>query len=301
MRCFCVIFCLCAMALPISAFGDEPDGLKVSVLCDDAVASDEFLKEHGVSILIALPNGNRWLFDTGTTNVFIENAKILGESLDHLTGIMISHGHDDHTGGLAFYPLLKGEPPIYGHPEIWIKQYEIKKGEPLRVCGFPYLARRNAAPRFKPINHVTRLDENMYFFTDIPREPGSYCPTHGKFYNEDGTGPWTGNDDATVAIDTPKGIVVIFGCAHAGYTNILKAVQREFPDRKILSVIGGLHLKGANDQVLEEAVALTDSIKAEGFTFYGGHCTGKNAVASFKAKFGEDAVKPMGSGRSLTF
>ena len=39
--------------------------------------SENFMKEHGVSILIKLPNGHRWLFDAGTTDVFMENAKIM--------------------------------------------------------------------------------------------------------------------------------------------------------------------------------------------------------------------------------
>ena len=71
---------------------------------------------------------------------------------------MISHGHDDHGGGLAFYPRLGGEPPVYGHPLIWVKQYQIKKGKQLRICHIPYLARKNAGPHFKPLHDVTKLD-----------------------------------------------------------------------------------------------------------------------------------------------
>lgn len=79
----------------------------LSVLADDTVSSEEFVCEHALSILIRLPNGKRWLFDTGTTDVYLENAKRMGESLDDLSGIVISHGHEDHTGGLMFYPRLK--------------------------------------------------------------------------------------------------------------------------------------------------------------------------------------------------
>ncbi|MBN2429532.1 MAG: MBL fold metallo-hydrolase [Deltaproteobacteria bacterium] len=282
-------------------FAGNPQKLELSILCDDAAVSENFMKEHGVSILIKLPNGHRWLFDAGTTDVFMENAKIMGERLDNLEGIMISHGHDDHGGGLAFYPRLGGEPPVYGHPLIWVKQYQIKKGKQLRICHIPYLARKNAGPHFKPLHDVTKLDENMYFFTDVKQEPGSYCPTYGKFYNEDGVGPWEGTDDATVAVDTPEGVVAIFGCGHAGYINILKAIKQKFPDKKILSVVGGLHLKAADEKILEKAAKFTDSVKAKKFTFYGGHCTGKNAIEYFKAKYGEDVVRPYASGTVIKF
>ena len=222
-------------------------------------------------------------------------------SLDGLTGIAITHGHDDHTGGLAFYPRLKGAPPVYGHPYIWAKEYEITKDKPLRVCGMPYLARRYANPVFKPVNNVVKLDEDMYFITDIPREPGSYAPIKGKFFNEDGTGPCPILDDATLVVRTPRGLVAIFGCGHAGYINILKAIRKEFPNEKLLSVVGGLHLKGANDKVMAEAIAYSDSFEADGFTFYGGHCTGGNAIKAFKEKYGDTVVKPLGSGRVIEF
>ena len=93
----------------------------------------------------------------------------------------------------------------------------------------------------------------------------------------------------------------MFGCAHAGYVNILKAIRSAFPGERLLSVVGGLHLGSASDQVLAEAVAFTDAFKAEGFTFYGGHCTGGKTIAYFKETFGDDAVKPLGAGRVIRY
>jgi 7,8-dihydropterin-6-yl-methyl-4-(beta-D-ribofuranosyl)aminobenzene 5'-phosphate synthase len=275
--------------------------LKLSVLCDDTVASAEYLTEHGVSMLLELPNGHRWLLDTGTTDIFLMNAQRMGESLDGLKGIVISHGHDDHTGGLTFYPRLKGSPPVYGHPYIWIKQYDVTKGEPVRILGMPYLSRRFADPAFRPVNHTTPLDDDLYFFTDIPREPGSYAPIQGKYFNEDGTGPCPILDDGTLVARMPGGLVVLFGCAHAGYINILTAIRKAFPHDRLLSVVGGLHLGTASDEVMANAVAYTDSFKAEGFTFYGGHCTGGKTIERFRSAFGDGAVKSLGSGRVIAF
>ena len=48
--------------------------MKLTILCDDTVASDRCLAEHGVSILVERPNGHRWLLDTGTTDIFLRNA-----------------------------------------------------------------------------------------------------------------------------------------------------------------------------------------------------------------------------------
>jgi len=275
--------------------------LRLSVLCDDTAASGNYLEEHGFSVLVETGNGRRWLVDTGTTDVFLMSAQRMGVCLDDLDGIVITHGHDDHTGGLAFCSRLKGRPPVYGHPYIWHKQYEVRKGEPVRILGMPYMARRYADPAFRPLNGTAKLDGNLYFLTDIPREPGSYAPVEGKYFNEDGTGPCPIVDDATLAARTADGLVVLFGCAHAGYVNILKAVRREFPEDRLLSVVGGLHLGGAGEEALAEAVSYTGSFKAEGFTFHGGHCTGGKALERFRRAFGDRAFRPLGSGRVVEF
>jgi len=275
--------------------------MKLTILCDDTVASDRCLAEHGLSILVEPPNGHRWLLDTGTTDIYLRNAHRMGVSLDGLDGIVISHGHEDHTGGLAFCSRLQGNPPVYGHPYIWHKQYEVTEGNPVRVLGMSDLSRKYAAPLFRPLNGAAMLEDDLYFFTDIPREPGGYAPTEGKFFNEDGTGPCPIIDDATLVARTPRGLVAMFGCAHAGYVNILKAVRAAFPGERLLSAVGGLHLGSANDQVLAEAVASTGAFKADRFTFYGGHCTGGRTIAYFRETFGNDAVKPLGAGRVIQF
>lgn len=274
---------------------------EIVVLTDDTVARDDMTAEHGVSILVTLPNGRRWLVDTGTTNVYQENAGRLGVGLDGLAGIAITHGHDDHTGGLTFYSRLAGKPPVYGHPYIWHKSYQVRPGQPVRITGMPYLARRDAAPSFHPVNGMTRLDDDFFFFTDIPRKPGSFAPVAGNFFNEDGTGPVPLIDDASLVVRTPRGMVVIVGCGHAGYTNIIAAIHEAFPQDRLLSVIGGLHLVNAPEKVLAEAVACTEAIMADGFFFCCGHCTGENTLRYFRETLGEQAVRPMGAGRALVF
>ncbi len=275
--------------------------LKITILTDDTASSEAYVCEHGLSVLIELPSGHRWLIDTGTSDVYLENAKRLGINLEGINGIAITHGHDDHTGGLAFYNRIKTNPPVYAHPYIWHKSYQFKNGQPVRVTGIPFHARRNISPHFHPINHTVLLDDNLYILTDILRQPGSYAPTAGNFFNEDATGPVPFIDDASMAIKTSKGIVVIVGCAHAGYTNILEAVYQQFPKEKIIAVIGGLHLLNASKAVLANSVEITKKLKSDDFVFYGGHCTGANAIAYFRQALGDNAIQPLGTGRILDF
>ena len=49
--------------------------------------------------------GQKILFDTGFSDLFLKNAQILGIDLTALDAIVFSHGHDDHMGGL--YHLME--------------------------------------------------------------------------------------------------------------------------------------------------------------------------------------------------
>jgi 7,8-dihydropterin-6-yl-methyl-4-(beta-D-ribofuranosyl)aminobenzene 5'-phosphate synthase len=40
----------------------------------------------------------------GYSDLYLKNAEKMNINLDNLNFIVISHGHDDHTGGLQFYP-----------------------------------------------------------------------------------------------------------------------------------------------------------------------------------------------------
>ena len=57
--------------------------------------------EHGFSALIETPFG-RWLFDTGQGLALPHNVEKLGIDLTQMEGIILSHGHYDHTGGLMW-------------------------------------------------------------------------------------------------------------------------------------------------------------------------------------------------------
>jgi metal-dependent hydrolase (beta-lactamase superfamily II) len=57
------------------------------------------LAEYGLSILLET-NERKILFDTGQKLSTVHNAALLGIDLRDLDGIVLSHGHFDHTGGL---------------------------------------------------------------------------------------------------------------------------------------------------------------------------------------------------------
>jgi 7,8-dihydropterin-6-yl-methyl-4-(beta-D-ribofuranosyl)aminobenzene 5'-phosphate synthase len=58
-------------------------------------------------------------------------------------------------------------------------------------------------------------------------------------------------DDMSMVIETPKGLVILMGCGHAGIINTLEFVQQQFAGKPIHAIIGGAHLIDTKDDQLD--------------------------------------------------
>ncbi len=56
--------------------------------------------------------GDRILFDTGASDLFIRNARLLHIDLQKVDYLILSHGHSDHTGGLRYFLELNTQAPL---------------------------------------------------------------------------------------------------------------------------------------------------------------------------------------------
>lgn len=65
-----------------------------------------YLAELGVCYYIE-DGEERILFDKGYSSIIIENAKRMNIDLNQFNKLVISHGHDDHTGGIKDLLLEK--------------------------------------------------------------------------------------------------------------------------------------------------------------------------------------------------
>ena len=73
--------------------------IKITTLVENYVKGRGVKAEHGLSMLFEAGE-HLLLFDTGASNLFIENAKALGYRIEDVDYLILSHGHSDHTGGL---------------------------------------------------------------------------------------------------------------------------------------------------------------------------------------------------------
>src|SRR5215471_21501139 len=84
---------------------------------------EPLVAEHGFSLLVTVTKAGRThrvLFDTGTSpDGVVENMRRLDVDPGSIEAIVCSHGHFDHTAGLAGLMRAVSSLPVIIHPEFW--------------------------------------------------------------------------------------------------------------------------------------------------------------------------------------
>jgi 7,8-dihydropterin-6-yl-methyl-4-(beta-D-ribofuranosyl)aminobenzene 5'-phosphate synthase len=272
--------------------------LRVTVLSDNCVAARDLLAEHGLSMLIEADD-RRILFDTGQGKVLRANADALGISLSPLDAVVLSHGHDDHTGGLA--GLLREVSPvaIFLHPAAMQPKYAKSENPPHRSIGMPESSRQaldTVQDRIVWTRSATEVVPGVWCTGEIPRLPVNEEIPTGFFFDADCRAPDPIADDQALFIDTPNGLVVIAGCAHAGVVSTLDRVSALTGHTQGLALAGGLHLGRATYNELE---ASANAIGRRNFQILAPcHCTGMRAQSYLRARF-HSRVQEVGVGTRL--
>ena len=73
--------------------------MRIITLIENVINSGNLQAEHGLSLYIETDK-QKILFDTGQSDMFIQNAHKLGVNIEDIDSLVLSHGHYDHTGGL---------------------------------------------------------------------------------------------------------------------------------------------------------------------------------------------------------
>jgi len=92
-------------------------------------------------------------------------------------------------------------------------------------------------------------------------------------------------DDQSLLVKTPRGLVVLLGCAHSGIVNTLHSAQEVAQEERIFAVLGGTHLGFSTAEQLSKTV---DALQELGIEKLGvSHCTGLAASARLAQEFGD--------------
>ncbi len=243
--------------------------------------------EHGFSLYIEF-DGRRILFDTGQTAALMTNAQALGIDLKDIDDLVLSHGHYDHTGGVADVVSTARNAHVYCHPAAARHRYALQKGRSRAIHIPPDAAAALSVmppERLHQVTQRTSLSERIGLSGPIPRETDFEDAGGSFFLDTDGEIPDDIEDDLALWVSTGRGLVVVTGCCHAGVVNTLRHVYRSHPDTPIHAMIGGFHLLNAAPLRLERTIAELAAMEVEHIIAC--HCTGDGAVQALEAALGE--------------
>lgn len=257
--------------------------MKLKILMDNHTEIDVYyLGEPAVSYWIET-EGKAFLFDAAYSDAFLKNAEGMGIDVTKAEVILLSHSHNDHTGGLK--PLLEQDfrrrPTFIAHPDAllphdWngmdigspVSEKELAKAFELQLTKEPVW-----------------LTEKLVWLGEIPHtvdfEPAYAIGTvekDGEKVDDYIT------DDTALAYVGEKGLSIITGCSHAGICNIIAYAKKLTGVEKVQSVLGGFHLFDVDERAEKTISYLKEEKIPE---LYPCHCT------SFAVRAALHAVTPV--------
>ena len=209
--------------------------MQITVLVDNNTYIDEyFLAEPALSFYIEC-NHKKILFDVGYSDVFLKNANKMGIDLSLCDYVVLSHGHNDHTGGLRYFNV---ECPVIAHPSCFHKKYvdDMYIGSPIDIEGF------------QGCTDPFWLNEELVYLGEIPRvmEFENSCAIGYELLDKVKKDDYL-LDDSALVYKTNEGLFIITGCSHSGICNIIEYAKKVCNDDRIIGVIGGFHLFELNE------------------------------------------------------
>jgi len=225
----------------------------ITVLYDNNPYAPGLKTAWGFSCLIE-KGDETVLFDTGGDALtLLGNMRALGIDPSRIKTVVLSHIHGDHVGGLEGFLALNEEVIVF-------------------------------IPRSFPENFKARLRGQVKVVeVGGPQEIAPGIHTTGEM--------GTSILEQGLVVDTPKGAVLITGCAHPGIVRMVEKARQMRGD--VYLVMGGFHLGGAGQAKIARIISDFRRLGVQKVAPC--HCSGDRAREAFRQEYGEDFI-PAGVG-----
>jgi 7,8-dihydropterin-6-yl-methyl-4-(beta-D-ribofuranosyl)aminobenzene 5'-phosphate synthase len=229
----------------------ESTGVRLTVVYDNNPMTAGLRAAWGFGCIIETVDATV-LFDTGGEGaLLLENMRRLGFSPVDIDQVVLSHAHSDHIGGLS--AILRAHPGI---PVYVLQSFPRSLSEEIKTAGG----------------------------TPIP--VGSFAEIWPSFFT---LGEFGGAiPEQALAVNTPRGLVIVTGCAHPGIVTILSRVKKVFGAEPVHLVMGGFHLLSATR---EQILQIIEAFREVGVQRVAPcHCTGDMARSVFSESYGKNSL-----------
>lgn len=259
--------------------------MRISVLAEN-YAGVYTRAEHGLSYFIEF-EGRKILFDSGQSDLFLENANKMNLKTVEADFIVLSHGHFDHGNGLEY--IAHGN--LICHPGCFTKRFRGNDKKPIGLKN----SKDELSAKFNIITSVApySVGHKIYFLGEIPRLT-DFESKSTSFVFENGDPDFV-TDDSAIALIKPDGLFIVTGCGHSGIVNTIEHAKKITGVNRISGILGGLHLKESNLQMHETIRYLKENNVKHVMP---SHCTELPALTAFYQNFG---IKQIRTGDILKF
>lgn len=265
--------------------------MKITALSENTCLNDSMAVEHGLSLYIET-NDKKILFDSGCSSIFYENAIKTGIDLSKVDFAVISHGHNDHGGGIAKFLSINDTADVYISENAFKDFFSIREENPIYIGLDKTLLK---SKRIKKLKTDTTLFDGIKIISEInlkyPKPISNsnlYVKIDDKFVHDNF------NHEQSLLI-TENGKTVLFaGCSHNGILNITKSLDADF-------VIGGFHMLNLTEEThdgVRELNFLASGLLKNKAVYYTCHCTGLFAYNYLK-KIMKDRLMYLSCGETL--
>jgi 7,8-dihydropterin-6-yl-methyl-4-(beta-D-ribofuranosyl)aminobenzene 5'-phosphate synthase len=262
---------------------------KITILSTMLVGDTTGIGEWGFAALVDV-DGRRLLVDTGAhPDTVIRNAHDLHVDLSGVREVILTHYHWDHVSGLLALrrELMKDNPKALSIVHVSDGIFDSRPSDTGERNQMIAIRKEYEATGGGFIVHSSgaELIPGVWFTGPVPRVyPERNWSGPGRVLTASGLVEDNIPEDSSLVLDTPKGLVIITGCGHAGIVNIVTLAEKHFADRPIYGIVGGLHLFAATDEVIDWT-----SFKLRRFqvaNLLAAHCTGIEATYRLRQDLG---------------
>ncbi len=144
--------------------------MKITVLIDNQEHPENraLRAEHGLSFHIETGRGEKVLLDVGASDGFLHNAEVLGIDIGDVDYLILSHAHNDHTGGLDAFLKHNGKARIFLSSHIRGEGYYSSRRGGLRDISIDYRLRKEIPDRLAGVGESIRITPSIRIVCEIP-------------------------------------------------------------------------------------------------------------------------------------